>query len=98
MEIEVKQNGNQATWFVPAFNQRGIGTIEGQTFSVSWQETAGEQALTGQIVQVNHNGVALQIELSNGLILSRIPPLYQNIIDSIGYYIYKIMLIILCLM
>lgn len=85
MEIEVTQNGNQITWWVPAFNQKGIGTIEGREFKASWEEAAGAQALEGEIVQVSPDGRALAIALSNGLTLSCFPPLFYNLIQAADF-------------
>ncbi len=68
---EIKQNGNQFTWFAVVTNEKGQGTLTGKIIKVSWSGLLGNGSTQGEVTKTDAQNRAIEIRWKNGAVFYR---------------------------
>ncbi len=61
------QQGNRVEWTVTRTKEKGLGTLNGNDLSASWQGKMGSGSAKGKITAADATGKATQIDWNNGV-------------------------------
>ena len=86
IDYVIAQTGGQFSWFLPAINETGKGTLNGPNLSVSWSGLAGNGSTTGKVTQVDAAGKATRIDWSNGAVFTKQASPVPSVIDISGLW------------
>ena len=70
-EYNLAQSGNKFSWVLPDLaNERGTGTISGNTLTATWAGGRTEGSGTGTVTR-DRNGNAVRVDWTNGVVFTR---------------------------
>lgn len=71
-DYEFHQQGQAFSWFCPQRNEHGAGVyINSRRIKVIWNSPKGPGQIMGNVIKVNHEGMAEEIKFDNGVVLYR---------------------------
>jgi hypothetical protein len=70
LTYEITQENDRISWLILGSDQKGMGTVAGNTVNARWYDSQGSGAAKGNI-SLNAQGKAIRIDWSNGVIFTR---------------------------